>query len=155
MPRRSPTYNADMPDRYRKQRRLLWFVPTGVFALWVVGIANYRSWPLPANVLVAVVLATLGAKFLLAVFRPRLSRFHGGFCPNLGALAMQVGAGAGIVGLVFGGMVELGVPDTDPGAAVPWLLRSLWHGACAFTGSYTSFLGRHLPRGRSWRARPV
>jgi hypothetical protein len=148
-------YKPAMLDRYRTHRRVLWGAPVAIFVLWLAGIASYRAWSIPAGQHVVLLTLLLSAKLVCGWVLPARPRFVLPMGRNLLSLTLQVGIITAVVGLILGGIVEAGVPHSDPGYGTPWLLRTFWHGACAFGASYASFLGRHLPRPRSLRMHAV
>jgi hypothetical protein len=60
---------------------------------------------------------------------------------NPAVLALLAGLIVGLLASVLGGMLEAALPPGTPDDT-PWALRTVWHAACAFGGSYCAFLGR-------------
>lgn len=141
----SPTYKPPMLDRSRAFRRVLGFVPTAILVFWFCGIAEYRGWDLDGSDRLLLFLVALSLRYAaFRVIRPRPTFV---LRPNeTVSLTATVAGVVAAVGMVFGGLVEASVPENDPALAVPWILRTLWHGGCAFGTSYCGFLFRHLPQ---------
>lgn len=115
--------------------------PVLVALLWIAGIARFRDYALSTNEW-AVLLASAFALHLLQkrALRPKpLPPLPPDANPAI--LALLAAVVVGLLASVFGGAAEAMLPPGTPDGT-PWPLRTLWHGACAFAGSYCAFLGR-------------
>ena len=115
--------------------------PVLVALLWLAGVARFRGYELTTNHW-AVLLASAFALHLITkrALRPKpLPPLPAGANPAM--LALLAGLIVGLLGSVVGGALEAALPPGTPDDT-PWALRTTWHGACAFGGSYCAFLGR-------------
>lgn len=128
-PRRSPVLTV------------LSLAPVFVALLWIAGVARFRGYELSVNEW-AVLLASGFALHVLQkrALRPKpLPPLPAGANPAV--LALLAGAIVGLLASVLAGALEAALPPGTPDDT-PWALRTFWHGACAFGGSYCAFLGR-------------
>jgi len=119
----------------------LTLAPVLVALLWLAGVARFRGYELSTNQWAAL-LATGFALHLIQkrALRPKpLPPLPAGANPAV--LALLAGLIVGLLASVLGGMLEAALPPGTPDET-PWALRTVWHAACAFGGSYCAFLGR-------------
>lgn len=120
---------------------VLSLAPVLVALLWIAGVARFRGYVLSPNEW-AVVLASGFALHVLQkrALRPKpLPPLPEGANPAV--LALLAGVIVGLLASVLGGALEAALPPGTPDDT-PWALRTGWHAACAFGGSYCAFLGR-------------
>ena len=134
-----------MPARRHPFTRLLQLLPAPIAALWVLGIARFRKWEL--DPLQAMGIVALAFALHMIVRRARPERPPVPLPPqaNPRIVATLAAGFVGIVGLIVGGLVEYVVEQAYALQDVPWWLRTLWHGACAFAASWCRLLARYSP----------
>lgn len=132
----------------RWYRRILSLCPLVVALLWVGGFAGFRGYPLGVQDYLLLAAAGSALHILMQLLRPPrpMPPLPEGVSPPRIALlgAMLLAALAAVVGGTFEWLVEGYQPTTTP-----WPLRTLWHVACVFAGSYCVVLHRlSLPPAR-------
>lgn len=128
-PRRSPV------------QTVLSLAPVFIALLWLAGVARFRHYEFSAQEWGVL----LASGFALHVLQKRALRPKPlpplPESANPAVLALLAGAMIGLLASVLGGVLETALPPGTPDDT-PWALRTLWHAACAFGGSYCAFLGR-------------
>lgn len=122
-------------------RRILALCPLVVAILWVGGVAGFRGHPLGPRDYGLLAAAAMALHLIMQrARRPRpLPPLPQGITPVRLALlsATLLGLFAGVVGGVFEWLITAAEPS-----ATPWPLRTVWHAACVFAGSYCTVLHR-------------
>lgn len=120
-------------------RRLLGVSSVLIAVLWVAGVARFRDYEF-SNLEWAVLIAGAFALHIISnrLRRPRpLPQLPQGANPvRLAALAALI---VGVLAAIVAGGLEWLVEPYRP-TNTPWLLRTMWHAACAFAASYCGFL---------------
>ena len=123
--------------------RILGLISLGIALLWIAGVARFRDHELkPSEWLIQV-----AGGFALHILarrtwnrRPLPALPEGARAMHLAALIATIVAA---MTCILGGILEMVAQQYLP-SEVPWGLRILWHGACAFGASYCVFLQRLL-----------
>ena len=128
--------------------RMLRIVPSFVATLWVLGVAQFRGWPMGPIDYAALFALMLALQAIRRRARPNERPIDLGAIQNPNLIAAVVGAIALVFALLLGGLFEASVTLFKAFAMqgervdAPWWLRTVWHGACAFASSYCGFLAR-------------
>ena len=135
-----------MPAAPRKLKadfrlRMLRIVPSFIAMLWVVGVAQFRGWPMGPIDYAALFALMLALQAIRRRARPNERPIDLGTIQNPNLIAAVVGAIALVFALLLGGLFEAFAMQGERVDA-PWWLRTVWHGACAFASSYCGFLAR-------------
>ncbi len=132
--------------------RLLRLSQTMVPAIWIVGVAEFRRWPLGPIDYAALIAFLLALQTIRRRVRPteRTIDLHSIRNPSL--IAALVGGMTATMALLLGGVFESLARQPEPEHA-PWWLRTIWHGACAFASAYAGFFTR-IEASRLAQARP-
>ncbi len=117
--------------------RILRLSQSLVPAIWIVGLAEFRRWPMGPVDYAAIVALLLALQTIRRRMRPEKRATELGQLTNPGLVAAVVGGIAATMALLLGGLLEA---FAAPHAS--WWLRTLWHGACAFASAYTGFFAR-------------
>ncbi len=133
----TPTTGSKANARLRALR----LVPPFIAALWVLGVARFRGWPMGAADYAVLLALMLALQAIRRRARPKDRPIDLDAVKSPAMVAALVGALAAVFALLFGGLFEALAPQEAP-LLTPWWLRTLWHGACAFGSSYCSFLAR-------------
>ncbi len=121
--------------------RMLRIVPSFVATLWVLGVAQFRGWPMGPIDYAALFALMLALQAIRRRARPNERPIDLGAIQNPNLIAAVVGAIALVFALLLGGLFEAFAMQGERVDA-PWWLRTVWHGACAFASSYCGFLAR-------------
>ena len=121
--------------------RILRLSQSLVPAIWIVGLAEFRRWPMGPVDYAAIVALLLALQTIRRRMRPEKRATELGQLTNPGLVAAVVGGIAATMALLLGGLFEAFAKQPDAPHA-SWWLRTLWHGACAFASAYTGFFAR-------------
>ena len=110
-------------------------------AVWIIGVAEFRRWPMGPIDYAAIVALLLALQTIRRRFRPNERTIDLGPLTRPNVVAAFVGLIAGSMALLLGGLFEAFAKQPEPEHA-SWWLRTLWHGACAFSSAYTGFFVR-------------
>lgn len=110
-------------------------------AVWIVGVAEFRRWPMGPVDYATLVALLLALQTIRRRLRPNERTIDLGQLTRPGLVAAFVGLIAGTMALLLGGLFEAFAKQPEPEHA-SWWLRTLWHGACAFSSAYTGFFAR-------------
>lgn len=121
--------------------RLLRLSQSLVPAIWIVGVAEFRRWPLGAVDYAAMFAFLLALQTIRRRVRPNERKLDLGQLTNPALVAVFVGCITGAMALLLGGLFEAFARQPEPEHAA-WWLRTAWHGACAFASAYTGFFAR-------------
>lgn len=110
-------------------------------AIWIVGVAEFRRWPLGPVDYAAMFAFLLALQTIRRRVRPNERKLDLGHLTNPALVAAFVGGITGAMALLLGGLFEALARQPEPGHAT-WWLRTAWHGACAFASAYVGFFAR-------------
>lgn len=121
--------------------RILRLSQSLVPAIWIIGLAEFRRWPMGPVDYAAIVALLLALQTIRRRMRPNERTLDLGPLTRPSLVATFVGMIAGSMALLLGGLFEAFAKQPDAPHA-SWWLRTLWHGACAFASAYTGFFAR-------------
>lgn len=110
-------------------------------AIWIVGVAEFRRWPLGPVDYAAMFAFLLALQTIRRRARPDGRKLDLGQLTNPALVAAFVGGITGAMALLLGGLFEAFARQPEPEHAA-WWLRTTWHGACAFASAYVGFFAR-------------
>ena len=123
------------------QLRSLRLAQSLVPAIWIVGVAEFRRWPLGPVDYAAMFAFLLALQTIRRRVRPNERTLDLGPLTRPALVAAFVGGITGAMALLLGGLFEAFAKQPEPEHA-SWWLRTAWHGACAFASAYVGFLAR-------------